>query len=115
MTRVKRGIISLKRRRRVLKRAKGYRFGRSTKERMAKDALAHAGMHAFRHRRAKKREFRKLWNVKINAETRKNGTSYSRLIGGLKKRGVSLNRKMLAELAERHPEQFKKVVEMSRA
>jgi len=110
MTRVKRGTTSLKRRRSILKKTKGYRFGRSTKERQAKEAIVHAGVHAYVDRRKKKGDFRRLWNVKINAAAREHETSYSMLISALKKKNVRLNRKMLADLAEHNPETFKKVV-----
>lgn len=110
MVRVKRGVIALKRRRKILRQVKGFRWQRKSKERAAKDALLHAGRHAFGDRRKKKRNFRKLWNIKINASARENGISYSKLIDKLKKAGVALNRKMLAELAEKHPEIFKKIL-----
>lgn len=118
MARVKGGVTSLKRRRNVLKMVKGYRFGRSKKERMAKEAIFHAGKYAFAHRRDKKNDFRKLWNVRINAgldvagAKQNNGKdlSYSRLIDAMNKKKVTLNRKMLAELAEKNPETFKRVV-----
>ncbi len=110
MTRVKRGTISLKRRRSVLKRAKGYRFGRSKKEREARTALLHAGVYAYEHRRKKKKDFRRLWNIQINAGARTEGISYSRLIGGLAKKKIGLNRKMLADLAQHNPDIFKKVL-----
>jgi len=83
---------------------------RKSKERAAKEALLHAGVHAFHDRRKKKRNFRALWNIKINAAARENGLSYSKLIFQLKKAGIGLNRKMLAELAEKHPEVFKKIL-----
>ena len=89
---------------------KGFRWQRKSKERAAKEALLHAGVHAFGDRRKKKRNFRKLWNIKINAAARNNGLSYSKLMYQLKKSGIGLNRKMLAELAEKHPEVFKKIV-----
>lgn len=111
MSRVKRGTISLKRRRKVLKQAKGYRFGRSRKERQAKEAIVHAGNHAFAHRKTKKRDFRRLWSVKINAAVRKHGLSYSKFIGLLNKKGIEVNRKMLAEMAEHKPESFDRIVE----
>ena len=110
MTRVKRGTISLKRRRNTLKDAKGYRFGRSKKEREAKTAILKAGVHAFAHRRDKKNDFRKLWNVKISAGLRPFEISYSRFIDMLKKKNIALNRKMLAELAESEPQVFEKLV-----
>jgi large subunit ribosomal protein L20 len=113
MSRVKGGVNSLKRRSNVLKMVKGYRFGRSKKERMAKEAVFHAGKSAFAHRRDKKNDFRKLWNVRINAglDNVGEGTlSYSKFIGALKKQGVLINRKMLAELAAKSPETFARVV-----
>ena len=110
MTRVKGGVVSLKRRRNVLKQVKGYRFGRSKKERQAREAIAHAGKHAFAHRRKKKREFRRLWQIKINAGVRNEGTSYSQFIGALKKKNIALNRKMLADIAEHDENAFKAIV-----
>jgi large subunit ribosomal protein L20 len=111
MPRVKRGTISNKHRKSVLKAAKGYRFGRSTKEREAKVAILKAGVHAFAHRRDKKNDFRRLWNIKINAAVRPYGLSYSKFIDLLKKNNVELDRKILAGLAEYEPETFKRVVE----
>src|SRR5512146_2730097 len=100
MSRVKGGIISAKRRRNVLKRAKGYRHGRSTKERLAKESLVHAGKNAFAHRRDKKNDYRSLWIVRLNAALRENGyKSYSTFIAGLKKSNIALDRKVLAEFA----------------
>lgn len=110
MARVKKGVNALKSRRNILKKAKGFRFGRSTKERQANEALAHAGAYAFAHRRDKKNDFRKLWNIKINAGARPEGISYSKLIGALKKKSIKLDRKILADLAENNPETFKAVV-----
>jgi len=110
MTRVKRGTISLKRRRNVLKQVKGYRFGRSTKERQAKEAIAHAGAHAFAHRRDKKNDFRRLWQIKINSAVRPLGISYSKFIGALKKNDVGLDRKILADIAEHEPKTFEDIV-----
>ncbi len=110
MSRVKRGVISLKRRRNVLKMVKGYRFGRSTKERQAKEAIAHAGNHAFAHRRDKKAGFRALWNIKINAAVRPLGLSYSKFIDSLKKKNIEIDRKILADLAHNNPETFERVV-----
>lgn len=111
MTRVKKGVHALKRRRSVLKQTKGMRHGRSTKERQAKDALLHAGNYAFAHRRDKKSHNRKLWNVKINAAARENGMSYSKLIDSLSKKKIMLDRKILADLAENHPSIFAKILE----
>src|SRR6185503_3847727 len=106
MARVKRGTMKNKRRKYILAQTKGYRFDRSTKERVAKEAIKHAGIHAFRHRRAKKREFRQLWALRINAAARPLGFSYSKLIGALKKKNIALDRKSLATLAKDHPEVF---------
>ena len=99
----------MKRRRNVLAQTKGYRFGRGTKERTAKEAIRHAGAHAFRHRRAKKREFRNLWTLRINAAVRPLGFSYSRFIDTLKKNNISLDRKSLAALAKDYPEVFSRL------
>lgn len=109
MPRVKRGKTTLKSRKKILKAAKGYKWGRKSKERSAKDALAHAGRYAFAHRRRKKGDMRRVWNVQVNAAARENGVSYSKLMGALKKKQVTLNRKMLAELAEFHPDTFAKI------
>ena len=100
----------MKRRRSVLKQTKGFRFGRRTKERMAKEALAHAGKHAFNDRRKKKGNMRKLWQIKINAGARQEGVSYSKLMGKMKKAGIALDRKVLAELAEKHPKIFSEII-----
>jgi large subunit ribosomal protein L20 len=112
MTRVKKAVHALKFRRTVLKATKGFRHGRSTKERMAIDALAHAGAYSFAHRRDKKGDFRRLWNVKINAALRPLGFSYSKFMGAAKKKSIGLDRKSLAHLAEFQPETFKKVVDL---
>lgn len=114
MTRVKKGVHALKRRRSVLKQAKGFRQGRSTKERQANEALLHAGAYAFAHRRDKKSHNRKLWNIKINAGSRELGVSYSKLINLLKKKEVKLDRKILADLAENHPKTFAKVLDFAK-
>ncbi len=111
MTRVKRGKISLKRRNNVLKAAKGYRLQRSTKEREAKVALRKAGVHAFSHRKDKKNDMRKLWNVKINASLREMGTTYSKFINLLKVKNILLDRKVMSEMAEKHPMAFANLVE----
>lgn len=111
MTRVKKGVHALKRRRSVLKQTKGFRHGRSTKERQAKDALLHAGSYSFAHRRDKKSHNRKLWNIKINAGAREQGTTYSKLIDSLHKKNVLIDRKILADLAENNPKTFAKVLE----
>jgi len=111
MPRVKGGVTALKRRKKVLKQAKGFRFGRSTKEKAAKDALMHAGRHAYRHRRDKKGEFRRLWNVKIGAALSPFEISYSKFINMLKVKNVELDRKVLSQIAETEPETFARIVE----
>jgi large subunit ribosomal protein L20 len=111
MVRVKKAVNALKNRRNVLRQAKGFRFRRSTNERAAIEALAHAGAYAFAHRRDKKGDARRLWNVKINAGLRELGFTYSKWIGAAKKKGIALDRKALAHLAEFKPESFKRVVE----
>lgn len=100
-----------KHRRYILKAVKGYRFDRKSKERIAKVAIKKAGVHAFKHRRAKKREFRNLFALRINAAVRTQGISYSRFIGAMKKANIGLDRKVLAALAKDHAEVFARVVE----
>ncbi len=111
MVRVKKGVNANKSRKYTLKQVKGYRFGRSTKEKMAIEAIAHAGSYAFAHRRDKKGDFRRLWNVRISAGLAETGLSYSKFIGGLTKAKIGLDRKILSILADEKPEVFKKVVE----
>lgn len=111
MSRVKRGTISQKRRRNTLKQVKGYRFGRSTKEREARTAIMHAGANAFTGRRDKKNDYRRLWNIQINAAVRPFGLSYSKFIDRLKKNEIALDRKVLALLAQENPETFARIVE----
>jgi large subunit ribosomal protein L20 len=110
MARVKRGVQKNKRRKNLLKQVKGYRFDRKSKERIARVAMHHAGAHAFKDRRLKKREFRQLFTLRINAASREMGISYSKLIDALKKNDIGLNRKSLAALAKDHPETFARVV-----
>ena len=110
MPRVKRGTTAHKRRAKVLKLTKGFKWGRKSKERAAKEALLHALSRKFRGRKGKKRNFRTLWNVRINAGAREVGTTYHELIGSMKKKNVVIDRKILADLAQNHPEVFKKVV-----
>lgn len=110
MPRVKRGTTANKRRAKVLKYTKGFRWGRKSKERAAKEALLHAWTHAFRGRKEKKRVYRQLWNVKINAAVRDGGMSYSRFIAALKKKGIALDRKVLADIAEHEPAAFKEIL-----
>lgn len=111
MTRIKRGIMAHKRRKGVLKRAKGYLGSRSTKFRAAKEALLKAGVYAYRDRRAKKRTTRALWQIRINAAVRKYGLNYSRFINALKLAKIEIDRKVLADLALNNPEIFKKIME----
>ena len=110
MTRVKRGTTSLKRRRNILKQTKGFRWQRSKKERAAREALLHAGIHSFQDRRKKKRVMRTLWNIKINAGARMHGTTYSKLINKLKLANIVIDRKILAQLAEHHPTVFEAIL-----
>ena len=108
--RVKRGFKARKRRKKVLKLAKGYRGGRSKLFRTATDAVDKALMYAYRDRRVRKRDFRKLWIARINAAARMNNLSYSKFIHGLKLAGVELDRKVLAELAISDPSGFAQIV-----
>ncbi len=110
MTRVKGGVVALKKRKNVLAMTKGYRFGRSTKTAQATEAIAHAGTYAFAHRRDKKSDKRQLWQVRINAAVRELGMSYSKFIGALKKTNIELDRKILSDIAHTNPETFKKIV-----
>ena len=111
MSRVKRAVQARKHRKNIIKHAKGFSYGRKSKFKLAKDALRHAWTYAYRDRKTKKRTFRNLWNLQINALARQNGITYSRLIDGLKKKSIELDRKVLAELANGHPEIFVKIVE----
>ena len=111
MVRVKRGKVAHKKRRRLLKYAKGFRWGRKTKYRQAKEALYHAWEYAYRDRRTKKRDFRKLWQIQINAACRQSEIFYSKFISGLKKNKIGLDRKILATLAKNYPKIFEKIVE----
>jgi len=111
MTRVKRGTTSLKRRKKMLSMTKGYRNARSTKEKQAHEAILHAGVHAFAHRRDKKNDFRRLWQVRMNAGLRALGLTYSKFTDSLKKKNIELNRKMLADIAENNPETFQRITE----
>jgi len=111
MVRVKRGTITHKRRERLLKHTKGFRWGRKSKYRLAKEALFHAWTHAYFDRKKKKRDFRALWQTQINAACRQHGLSYSKFIHGLKKNKIGLDRKILSNLAQNHPQIFEKIVE----
>lgn len=111
MPRVKRGKNHLKKRKKLLRKVKGYMWGRKSKIKLARVAMLKAGVYAYRDRRNKKREFRKLWQVKINAASRNNGLNYSKFIAALRKAKIDLDRKILADLAENHPVVFAKIVE----
>ena len=110
MPRVKRGKIALKRREKILKYTKGFKWGRKSKERAAKEALLHAWSHAYRDRRVKKRTARALWQIRINAAVRPQGLNYSKFMYELKKAKVELDRKVLSEIARNYPEVFKEIV-----
>lgn len=110
MTRVKKGVNALKTRKNVLRKVKGYRFGRSKKERQANEAIFHAGTYSFAHRKDKKGDFRRLWNVRLSAILKENGLSYSRFISMLKNKNVVLDRKILSEIAGSQPDVFKAII-----
>lgn len=110
MTRVKKAVNAIKRRRSILKKTKGYRFDRSRKERAAREAISHSATYSFDHRKDKKGDFRRLWNIRINAAVRKHGYSYSSFINALKIKNTPINRKMLSEIAREHPESFERIV-----
>jgi large subunit ribosomal protein L20 len=110
MTRIKRGVAASKRRKNLLRRAKGFDNRRSTNFVYARQALLKADSYAYRDRRNKKRDMRALWLVRVNAALRDNGTTWSKFAGKLKKENIAINRKMLAELAVRHPEVFDQLV-----
>ena len=114
MPRVKTGSVRRKSRKRIMKLSKGYRGGRNNLRRSAVEAVEKGWNYAYAHRRARKREFRQLWIARINAAARAHGTSYSRLIDGLKKAGVDLNRKVLADMAVRDEEGFAQIVELAK-
>jgi len=111
MVRVKRGTTANKRRKNVLKYTKGFRWGRKSKYKLAKDAMKHAWKWSYRDRKNKKRVFRQLWQVHINAACKKHGISYSRFINALKTNKIEIDRKILSELAQERPEIFDKIVE----
>lgn len=110
MTRIKRGVAAHKRRKNLLKRAKGFDNRRSTNFALAREALLHADKYSYRDRRNKKRDFRALWLIRANAALRENGTKWSTFAGILKKQNIQINRKMLAELAVKYPAVFDKMV-----
>ena len=115
MARVKGAMMTRKRRKKVLKLAKGYFGAKSKHFKMAKQAVFKSGNYAYEGRKQKKREFRQLWITRINAAARINDISYSRLMDGLKKAGVDVNRKMLSEMAIHDPAGFTKMVEVAKA
>lgn len=114
MPRVKRGKVHLKKRKKLLKQAKGYRHGRKSKIKLAKTAIRKAGVYAYRDRRTKKRRARALWQIKINAGCRANSLTYSKFIDALKKNKIELDRKILADLAENYPKIFSEIVKKVR-
>ncbi|OGZ72481.1 MAG: 50S ribosomal protein L20 [Candidatus Staskawiczbacteria bacterium RIFCSPLOWO2_01_FULL_38_12b] len=111
MTRVKKGATAHKHKKHLLKHAKGFKYGRKSKYKLAKDALRHAWTFSYRDRKVKKRDFRQLWQLQINAAARKLGINYSKLIHGLKLKKIDLDRKILSELVEKHPAIFEKIIE----
>jgi large subunit ribosomal protein L20 len=115
MSRVKRGVTGHARHRKVLKQAKGYYGRRKNTIRVARQAVEKAGQYAYRDRRVKKRTFRALWIQRINAAVRAHGLTYGRFIDGLKKAGIELDRKVLADIAVREPQTFQSLVEAASA
>ena len=111
MTRIKRGIQVKKTHKNILKQTKGYKHGRKKLIKRAKEAMYKAGQHSYKHRKTKKREFRKLWIVRINAACRANGIKYSEFIKKLNDKKIELDRKVLADMAMNNPEEFEKLVE----
>ena len=114
MARVKTAIITRKKHKKILKRAKGYYGAKHYRFRMAKQAVMKSGAYAYVGRKDKKSNFRKLWIARINAAARMNGTTYSKLIAGMKKANIVVNRKMLAEIAVSDPEAFSKIVKLAK-
>lgn len=114
MPRVKRGILHRKRVNKIMKMAKGYRGARKRRLKHAKDQIAHSLTYAYRDRRNKKRDIRKLWIIRINAAARTHGMSYSRFMEGLKKAGIAINRKMLSELAVSDDKAFGSLIEAAK-
>ena len=114
MARVKTARITRKKHKKILKRAKGYYGAKHYRFRMAKQAVMKSGNYAYAGRKDKKSNFRKLWIARINAASRQNGLTYSKFVNGLKKAGVVINRKMLAEIAVSDPEAFTKIAEIAK-
>ena len=115
MARVKRGIMTHKRHKSILRDARGFVGGRHRLYKTAKETLMRAERYAYRDRRVRKRDFRRLWIARINAAARMHGTTYSRLIDALNKKQIGINRKVLADLASTHPEAFAEVVKFAKA
>ena len=115
MPRIKRSVASRARRKRILKSAKGYYGARSRTFKVAKQAVIRAGQYAYRDRRQRKRQFRQLWIIRINAAVREHGLSYSRFISGLKRAGIEVDRKVLADIAVHEKEVFATLVEKARS
>lgn len=112
MVRIKRGVMHVKRRKHLLEYTKGFRHRRKSSIKAAREAMLHAGQYAFRDRRKKKGEQRKLWQVQINAAVRMHNLSYSKFINGLKKAKIELDRKVLAQLANEYPKVFAEIVKL---
>ncbi len=110
MTRVKKGIAAHKKRKNLLRHAKGFKWGRKSKFKAAKEALMKAWKYAYRDRRTKKRDMRRMWNNSVNAACRKNGTTYSQFIFNLKRNDIQLDRKVLSSIGQDHPEVFTEIV-----
>jgi len=115
MARIKRGVVARRRHKKILKQAKGYYGARSRVFRVAKQAVTKAAQYAYRDRRQRKRQFRALWITRINAQSRANGITYSQFINGLKKAGIGLDRRVLADLAVHDKPGFAQVVEKAKA
>ena len=115
MPRVKRSVAGKKKRRALMKQAKGYYSSRGKHYRAAREQVLHSGVYAYRDRRARKGDFRRLWITRINAAARENGLSYSRLIAGLREAEVEVDRKMLAELAVNEPQAFAALADVAKA
>lgn len=110
MSRVKGGVTANKRRKSILSNVVGYRFGRSTKTRAARDAIYHAQLHSFAHRKDKKNDFRQLWIARMNAALREHGTTYSKFIGAMKAKSIVLDRKVLSMIAHERPDAFTRIL-----
>jgi large subunit ribosomal protein L20 len=115
MARVKRSVHAKKKRREILEKAKGYQGSRRKRYRVAKEQVMHSGMYAYRDRRDRKAQFRRLWIARINAAARPHGISYSRFINGLKTAGIEVDRKILADIAVHDPKAFAGLVEQAKA